>query len=159
RQRMTGVGKIRTDVSFRADVVALARDLDRTMEQSGRLSARYNYVGVKRIFQDRIRQSLADADSPVNIELRRLPYDFISRYNAITNRAWFSHTDLFHLVKDYSPARDLMMLQGFVDESAYSSYFGVDLSGSDRTSSGSSASPERLFTTVSAPGRREPGTG
>ena len=145
-QRMTGVGRVREDLPFRADVVELARDLDWTIQQAPRRPAGYSYVQVKKIFQDRIRESVATANSPINLELDDLPYEFVSKYNTIVDRPWFSHTDLFHLVKDYAPAHDLMMLQGFTDESAYSSYFSVDLCGSDRTNSDFSRSAERLFT-------------
>ena len=145
RQRLTGVGRVRNDLPFRADVLELARDLDWTVERGSRRPIQYNYIDVKSIFQDRIRQNINTDDSPMSAELARLPVEFAVRYHAIVNRQWFSHTDLFHLVKDYDAARDLMMMQGYTDEGAYSSFFGVELSGSDRRDPKGNESAERLF--------------
>ncbi|WP_440069739.1 hypothetical protein [Streptosporangium sp. OZ121] len=144
-QRMPGVGSVRSDMPFRSDVLELARDLDWTLNRGDRRPVRYDYIQVKSDFQDRIREGIDSTGSPLALELNRLPAEFVSRYREIVDRPWFSHNDVFQLARAEETATDLVMMQGYLDEAAYSAHFGIDLSGSDRRKAIPSRSAERLF--------------
>lgn len=150
QQKMGGVVDIRKGVPFRADAIELARDFDWTIERAYRRPIGYNYINVKTAFQQTIRDAANSEESPIFKELRKLPSDFIKHYYAILERKWFSHNDIFHLVRDYPPGKDLMMMQGFADEAAYSSFFGIELLGSDREGAKADESAERLFSARAA---------
>lgn len=144
-QRIPGVGSIRADVAFRADALELARDLDWTLARGDARPVRYDYVSVKSDFQNRIREGLDSAASPLAAELHRLPAEFVRRYREIVDRPWFSHNDVFQLAKTEEAAANLVMMQGYLDEAAYSAHFGVDLSGSDGRHGVPDRSAEWLF--------------
>jgi hypothetical protein len=104
----------------------------------GRLTAknirRYDYVNVKGRFMLRVRETILGSTClPSELDLGRLPYSVRRAYEVITEREYFSHSDIFNLLSAAGvPLSDpLVQIHGLFDECAYAEWHSANLTGCD----------------------------
>jgi len=114
------------------DRVDLLRDFDEILHHSTIL--RYPYVTVKKEFMRRTRIALNRSKNPIHYhEFEKLPVGLRKKYATILNRDWFSHSDIFELLRKSSLSLSSPFVQahGLFDESAYAHWNKSRLLGCD----------------------------
>lgn len=94
----------------------------------------YDPDKVKPEFRQRLRQ-LIDSRSPVREILDQLPSELRRRYLQVCeNNPFFTNADLWTLIKDEAIARELVLVQGHINQQCYADYVYSGMSGADNTS-------------------------
>ncbi|MGA2308499.1 MAG: hypothetical protein ABSG57_02990 [Candidatus Bathyarchaeia archaeon] len=102
------------------DRVYLLKDFDEILGHSNVL--RYPYTAVKKEFMRRTRNALDPSKNPTHHhEFEKLPASLRKKYASIVKRDWFSHSDIFELLRksNMSLSSPFVQAHGLFDESAY----------------------------------------
>jgi hypothetical protein len=138
QQGMSGAWVSREGKSETAEML---KTIDRSLDEGNHL--RYDYLKVKAGFIRRVRDVMLGGTSlPAELDLGRLEPKVRQQYEEIAGRNWFSHSDIFALLREagISLQDPLAQIHGFFDESAYADWHSANLAGSDAVTL---ASPEQ----------------
>ena len=112
------------------DRLSFVEELEREIAGEGFL--RYPYVDIKRQFMLRVRRAAEDPPPTHKRYYERLDRGVRRRYSEILSREWFSHSDVYSLLRQarLSERHPFIQLHGLLDEECYATWHEIRLIGS-----------------------------
>lgn len=114
------------------DRIEFLKDFDEVLDHVDIL--RYPYTTIKKEFMRRTREELNYSKNPIHYrEFKKLPANVRKRYIHIINRNWFSHSDIFELLRKtgLTISHPFIQTHGLFDESSYTHWYQSRLLGCD----------------------------